>query len=283
MPDPIELKREISPNDQMFLDNHDVKHYFWAGSSGLNCILRALAARGDDAGEPARILDFPCGHGRVLRHIRAAFPRSEITACDLLRDGVDFCAAHFGAIPVYSDVDTSRIPLPRDHFDLIWVGSLLTHLDAPRWTEFLTFFRSLLTPGGVVVFSTHGRQAHEWIVSRRNTHGLDDPRSIQISGQFISTGFGYLDYADSREYGISLSDPAWVSQLLMSISEFRLVSFGEKLWSDHHDVYACVRDPGWKVHLTAAPEFPPHSQDSGPSGSRGKPLYKRIFGWRRSA
>ena len=43
--------------------------------------------------EVARLLDLPCGHGRVMRYLRAAFPRAEITGCDLLRDGVDHCAA----------------------------------------------------------------------------------------------------------------------------------------------------------------------------------------------
>ncbi len=199
-----------------------------------------------------------------------------------MRDGVDFCAAQFGAIPVYSHVDTSRIPLPRDSFDLIWVGSLLTHFDAPRWIEFLTFFRSLLKPGGVLVFSAHGRRAHEWIVNRQNLHGLVDTQCLEICQTFESTGFAYLDYRKTAGYGVSLSDPAWVCQLLMSLAEFRLVSFGEKAWSDHHDVYACVREPGWKVHLTTAPGLPPRSRTLGASSSQLKPLLKRILGRERA-
>ena len=148
--DSIEINRTISPNDDMFAGNVDP--YFSVGRSGLVCIRRALAAIGEDSGDPARILDFPCGHGRVLRHIRAAFAESEITACDLSRDGVDFCRDRFGATAVYSNEDPSKIPLPRDSFDLIWVGSLLTHFDAPLWVPFLTFFRSLLKPGGVLAW-----------------------------------------------------------------------------------------------------------------------------------
>ncbi len=40
MPDSIEVERTISPNDQMFVNNYDVPHYFRAGSSGLNGIRR---------------------------------------------------------------------------------------------------------------------------------------------------------------------------------------------------------------------------------------------------
>ena len=64
-----------------------------------------------DVADVKRILDLPCGHGRVLRYLSAAFPEAEITACDIMREGVDFCASTFGAIPVYSQDDPQQIPL----------------------------------------------------------------------------------------------------------------------------------------------------------------------------
>jgi SAM-dependent methyltransferase len=153
--DSIEIDRTISPNDDMFAG--DLDHYFSAGRSGLACIQRALAARGKGWGDPATILDFPCGYGRVLRHLRPAFPRSEITACDLSRDGVDFCRAHFGVAGVYSCEDPARIPLPRDSFDLIWVGSLLTHFDAPRWNPFLQLVASARADLGILSLRYPGK------------------------------------------------------------------------------------------------------------------------------
>jgi SAM-dependent methyltransferase len=281
MLDAIEVDRTISPNDEMFTG--DVDHYFSSGRSGLACIRRALAARGEGFGDPATILDFPCGHGRVLRHLRAAFPASEITACDLARDGVDFCASRFGTVPAYSDVDPSKVSLPRDHFELIWVGSLLTHVDAPRWVHFLTFFRSLLKPGGVLAFSTHGRRTHERIVDHQKRFDLDDASCSQVCGQYESTGFGYVNYANASTYGISLTEPAWVCRLITSTPEFRLVSFGEKAWDNHHDVFACVRDIDWKARCTPEPAFPRESSILAPSIPQDRPLYKRIFEWRRSA
>ena len=38
----------------------------------------------------------------MLRHLKTAFQTARITACDLKRDGVDFCASQFDAIPVYA-------------------------------------------------------------------------------------------------------------------------------------------------------------------------------------
>ena len=278
---PIEVDRMISPNDEMFAG--DVNHYFSAGRSGLVCIERALATRGEDSGDPARILDFPCGYGRVLRHVRAAFPQSEITACDLSLDAVDFCRDRFGATAVYSNEDPSRISLPRDSFDLIWVGSLLTHFDAPRWNVFLTFFRSLLKPGGVLVFSTHGRRTHEFIVAHRNRFALRDRDCTRLCRDFESTSFGYANYENSNNYGISLSDASWVCRLITSMPEFRLLSFGERAWDDHHDVFACVRDVDWKVRLNPPPSRAASLRDLAMPLAPIKPLYKRIFERRRSA
>jgi SAM-dependent methyltransferase len=121
------IDRTISSSDGM-IDNDGGDHYFRVGLSALKNIERALSSIGQTPNTPARILDCPCGHGRVLRYLRAAFPLAEIIACDLLRDGVDFCTAQFGALPVYFDPVPARIPVARSAFDLIWVGSLLTHL-----------------------------------------------------------------------------------------------------------------------------------------------------------
>lgn len=140
--------RAISPNDEMFNAwGRDEASYHAVGRAGLDCVLRALDAAGKPMEEVHRVLDLPCGHGRVLRYLRAAFPEAEITACDLLRDGVDYCAATFGAVPVHSHEDPVRIPLERNAFDLIWVGSLLTHLDAPPLARIPSRVRQLAPTG----------------------------------------------------------------------------------------------------------------------------------------
>lgn len=235
-----ELVRAVSPNDQMGAGN--AGHYFGVGRSALECIRVSLGAAGIATADVNRILDLPCGHGRVLRYLRAAFPAAEITACDLLRDGVDFCAATFGAIPVYSEDDPARIPVEREAFDLIWVGSLFTHFDAGLWSKFLGAFRSFLRPGGLVVFTTHGRKACRLMLGG-NSYGLPDARRSALLTDYFRTGFGYAKYADSDSYyGLSLSDAGWVFARIAELDDFRVVHFAERAWDNHHDCFACVRD-----------------------------------------
>lgn len=227
----------IDPNDGMFVRHvpHDVgfAHYLESGRTALRCIRAALAAAGKT--EVRRILDLPCGHGRILRVLKAAFPDAALTACDIDRPGVDFCAAAFGAEPVYSVEDPAKIPV-RGPFDLIWVGSLLTHLDAPLWPAFLVRFRSLLAPDGVCVFTSHGLGAVELIRNGHTTYGLSDPaKLVKLHDR---RGFGYLPYQRGGRYGISLSAVPWVVEQIRAVPDTRLVLFTEKGWHDHQDVAA---------------------------------------------
>lgn len=233
-----EVIRAVASSDEMFLDE---EHYFRVGRSALEWIAHSLRAARKDSREVRSVLDLPCGYGRVLRYLRAAFPRAEITACDLLRDGVDFCAETFGARPLYSDEDPAKIPLAREAYDLVWVGSLLTHLDARRWPPFLELFRASLRPGGVLVFTTCGRHAYDQSVRQQTL-----PPSVVY--RYQRTGFGYADYAGCAGYGNSLCSAAWVLGQVEGLDEMRLALYSERAWDGNQDVFACVREPGWRVN-----------------------------------
>lgn len=238
-----DIIRTISPNDEMYAGDKAFADWYWlVGRSALESIEASLRVARTPLSSVKRILDLPCGHGRVLRYLKAAFPAAEITACDLLKDGVNFCAETFGAKPVHSHVDPRLIGLAPQTFDLIWVGSLFTHLSAERWPAFLACFASYLRESGVLVFTAHGQYVY------RRMKGLEDPyeyclpywRKTRALYDYERTGFGYGDYQDGG-YGISISDPGWVCSLLAQQRELRCIHFQERGWSDIQDVYACVR------------------------------------------
>jgi len=176
----------------------------------------------------------------VLRILRAQFPDAQITACDLLENGVDFCASTFGAIPVYSHENPKKIPL-EESFDLIGVGSLFTHLNSDRWTEFLSFFQNHLNPDGILVFSVHGRQSIHLIKNKKQTYGLEESALRDLVKDAEKTGFGYKNYPHTTSYGISISLPSWVRSLLMRFPSLHLLSYSESAWDNHHDVVSCIR------------------------------------------
>ncbi|HKO39397.1 MAG TPA: class I SAM-dependent methyltransferase [Solirubrobacterales bacterium] len=219
----------IGEGDQMY--RGDLDSYLSVCHSALAQIGHAMAICGRTS--PARVLDFACGHGRVLRGLRATFPEAELTGADVNRDGVDFCARQFGSLPVYSDPDPAKVSLAGD-YDLVWVGSLFTHLDAGRCREFLDLLRRNLAPGGLLVFSTHGRNAVDrW--------PLDDERNRAIVEGFQRDGFGYRDHPGVEGYGTTAFTAAWIAEQLAPWTDLMLVGYVERGLADHQDVVAVLK------------------------------------------
>jgi SAM-dependent methyltransferase len=219
--------------DDMYIGDLDA--YIQVGHSAIACIAAAMAMAGRT--ELAAILDLPCGYGRVLRMLRAAFPEADITACDIQQDAVAFCAARFGARPVPSANDPREIPIG-DQFDLVWCGSLITHLSESRSCSFLDWFVERLRPEGMLLFSVHGRDA----VRRWRAQG--DARLGRVARDFERRGYGYRDHAGVSGYGTSACRPSWVAAQLERRDDVCLLFHAERGWDDFHDIVAVVkRDP----------------------------------------
>jgi SAM-dependent methyltransferase len=205
----------------------DGEHYFSVGLSALRCI-------GD--AEPRRVLDMPCGHGRVMRFLRARWPDAELVACDLDQDGAAFCARRFGAEPVGSSTDLDSLQLPGE-FDLIWCGSLLTHLDEAGCAALLSLFRRSLADGGRAVVTTHGA----FVADRmREGDSYQLEATEQVLRDYEATGFGYADYPFAEGYGVSVNSPEWLGKAAEQAG-LRVSDFEERCWDGHHDVAALTR------------------------------------------
>ncbi len=230
----------IDPGDGMYLG--DNRAYFAVGHSALRCIRVALLAAGRAEDSVASLLDLACGHGRVLRTLKAAFPSARLTACDINRKGVDFCARTFGALPVYAAERPEEIPLTGP-FDLIWSGSLFTHLSADRWTGFIELMGSRLAPGGLAVFTTHGRSIAAKLRSGADNYGLEPTQVAAILQGYDADGFGFgeQDVPAAGRWGISVSRPSWVVAQLEKHADFELLVFTERGWALHQDVVAFRR------------------------------------------
>ena len=233
---PVEgVHSRIDPADEMFDANRE--HYFGVGQSAMRMVRLAMLAGGTRPEGIKEILDLPCGHGRVLRTLRAAFPGAGITACDIRRDGVDYCARTFGAKPVYSRNPIAEVDLG-GRFDLIWCGSLLTHLDGESWIEFLDCFEKHLNLGGLLVFTIHGRSVLKRFQSGWD-YGLDIEGMRRVIAGVQSTGFGYVDYPNNAGYGISIAGRDWTMKMLARYRRLKALLYCDRGWDDHQDVVAC--------------------------------------------
>lgn len=233
----IRVADRIGHKDGMFKKGQE-DHYFAVGRSALEAVRLAMMAAG--RADFRRILDLPCGHGRVLRALKGAFPQAHFTACDLNRAGVDFCVEQFGATGDYSNPEPGKIAL-EGPYDLIWSGSLLTHLSEGPYIEFLKLFARLLEPGGVFVATTHGRHVAARMRGGKQAYKLAPESVPGVVAQYDACGFGYADYPKAGGYGISVNTPEWLLRKVGEVPGLRVAMFSERFWDGHQDVVACVK------------------------------------------
>lgn len=238
----LDVIQEISPKDRMYLQamkNNNPKGYWFHGRDALRCIRLALVTAGKDTVET--ILDLPCGYGRVLRMLKAAFPEAALTACDLDKGAVDFCAGVFGATPVYSAKNPVEIQLDRS-FDLIWCGSLFTHLPEELWDRFLAFFGSHLKPRGILVFTGANGRRQIALTRSGKKKWYRDKNNADVSWiieEYADKGFVFV-----KEANQSISSPAWVCARLARLNHLSLLSYTERAWGNNQDVVVCSNDAG---------------------------------------
>jgi trans-aconitate methyltransferase len=211
-------------------------HYFYGGRSAMRVIADSLIAA--DAPLPARIMDFPCGHGRVLRFLRSAFPNATIYGGDLNQSGVAFCAERFNALPIISQVNLAAVDLPQS-LDLIWCGSLATHL--PEANCLLLFKRLIdaLAPGGVAGITVCARGMD--YAQKHIFKTIADAQYERIEKQWVQTGFGYGDYPGAQGYGMTFVDLRWIQKIMDQRTDAYLLNYSEKGWHGGQDIVWIVK------------------------------------------
>jgi SAM-dependent methyltransferase len=229
---------DISSRDGMHTGN--VGRYFHVGLSAIQCIDRALA-RCTPQPDVKTILDMPSGYGRVLRFLAQRFPEARITACELDKAAVDYCAKHFGAQKAYSETNLRTLSLGTQ-FDLIWCGSLITHLDRGAVGDVLEFFHRHSAPGGVVIFTTHGTVAAQRIKVNPFGYSVPPEELPRLLSSFEQCGFSYVEYPwEGAGYGVSLSSRAFIEAEVTKFADWQPIYFGDHEWDGAQDVHAVVR------------------------------------------
>jgi len=234
---------EISPNDTMY--EGSLEHYSAVGQSALHCVKTALVAT--NTSNVRSILDFGCGFGRVLRVLKSEFPAAQLTACDISREAIEFCAKTFGATPVLSGENAAEVQF-KDKFDLVWGGTVFTQFDAPQFLTFLHLLHSFVSKDGLLVFTTHGRFVAQRLRTDGRNYGMDESSARAMLDGWDTTGFGYANYPQEvmtrfgvSKYGVCISKPSWICRQIEAVDDMKLVCYTERAWDNHQDSVACIK------------------------------------------
>ncbi len=226
----------ISERDDMF--DYGLERYLTVGLSAIHVISHAMMLTGLTRFH--NVLDMPCGFGRVLRHLVKFLPESNIVACDLDRKAVDFCRKIFNVDGIYSKESFDDIRFDST-FDLIWCGSLLTHLKEERFREAIKLFVRSLSDEGVAIITLHGR--FTLTVQEKYHKLLPDELFAEAMHGFLDRGFGFKEYEGHENYGVSLISPSFVLGVVEKIPEIQICCYSERAWAGFHDVLIITKRP----------------------------------------
>jgi SAM-dependent methyltransferase len=138
----------------MVAGTDDAVWFVEAGQLAAESLLALLAKHDVTLDATARVLDFGCGCGRVLRHLRHL--PAELHGCDSNPVAVEWCTEH---LP-FARVGVNALESPLDHdaetFDVVYALSVFTHLPVRLQSHWMSEMRRVLKPGGVLVLSLHG-------------------------------------------------------------------------------------------------------------------------------
>lgn len=236
------FQKAIHKTDNMTVSATD-DIYYWMGKTGLDSIHAILNTINEN--EPItvkKILDFPSGYGRVMRFIRYAFPSTEITACDIDKIAVNFCSEKFGAIPIYSTENINELEI-NTKYDLIWVGSLFTHLTEDSANELFVLLHSLLAPGGILIFTIAGEFVFN-LATDGEHRGLPEETIPTIQADFKKSGFAFGAYkqgiVEESNYGRTFISKSWLDNKIKDFSDLVELAYIHRGYARRQDVI------GWR-------------------------------------
>jgi SAM-dependent methyltransferase len=228
---------EISPRDDIyrFFDGHPasinpLRDYLADGWRTLSELMLLLESVGCPLLGVGSFLEFASGHGRFTRHLVKAIGSGAATVSDVVADAVAFARDTFGVNGFVSAARPEGMDWAARH-DVVFVLSLFSHLPRGSWGRWLRRLFDAVTPGGVLVFSTHGAQA-----AKR--------QGVMLDGEgFFFAASSESNAIDVQEYGTAFTDEAFVrTQMAQWTPGAELLRFAP-IWFWHHQDAWVLRKP----------------------------------------
>jgi len=146
------------------------EEYLQGGRGDVATVLETLHEAGVSQESIARILDFGCAEGRMIRHLLDGSQR-ELWGVDINAERVTWCQQHL-APPIRFATTTTmpHLPFADGYFDLVYAISVFTHISELADAWFLELLRVLRT-GGYLYLTIHDEHSIDVLLGRHRAQG----------------------------------------------------------------------------------------------------------------
>jgi ubiquinone/menaquinone biosynthesis C-methylase UbiE len=150
--DPTVAVFPIPPPELRLGYGRSPEEYLANGQRHVQTMLDLLRASGACLERGTRLLDLGCGAGRMIRWLTDFAGYGEVWGTDISAEPIVWCTQHL-APPFYFLVNTTfpHLPFEDRYFDVVYAGSVFTHIDDLAQTWLLEMRRVLRTGGKLYV------------------------------------------------------------------------------------------------------------------------------------
>lgn len=165
--------------------------------------------------ERTRVIDFGCGYGRLMRLMYYFTNPENICGVDPWDKSIEVCRQDgmLGSL-IQSDYLPASLPLPENHFDLIFSYSVFTHTSIKVTQSALRTLRRYIAPSGMLVLTT--RPIEYWKIDSlkgRADFNLDRQLAAHREDGYSFLPSGWNLPADGESiFGDTSIDPQWISR-----------------------------------------------------------------------
>lgn len=143
------------------------KNYLNSGKKNVAKMRAALEAAGLPLIGGQRFLEFGCAGGRMVRWLYDLSNRSEIWGADIDATYIAWCSQNLSPSFHFVTISSSpHLPCEDRYFNLVYAGSVFTHIDEMTQAWFLEL-RRVLKPGGEPDVTIHDKHTIELLRSSK--------------------------------------------------------------------------------------------------------------------
>ncbi len=196
---------EVFPPARIAYDAYsfvDYENYF---NGGLQSAEIAMSLLKDVVKPGARILEWGCGPGRIVRRLEVLLRESgaSLFASDYNSTSIQWCTSAIPAVTFALNGLRPPLPFDAEFFDALYSSSVFTHLSEEMHYAWLQENARVLKRGGLLIFTTAGDRFTPKLLA-------DELREYE-AGNLVVRSSGK---EGARTYG-AFQSPAFVTQKLL--------------------------------------------------------------------